>query len=440
MDVSSTISVVDQLLEPASSSGYSTERFEEPYLLVIDQLLPFYRNSAGSLFANELWQKDLRMHLAYLGNLMIACPCLLREPPTDAVSLDHLRFEVIEMPVQRSAKDGLKKLPVILRQLWLAVGRATVVHSTIAGWPFPMGWLVLPIAIVRGKLRVIVVESAPWRLQSGLAAGWRKRLRAGVQEVLGRWFVRNASLTIFTQDEYRRSMMGGNSPRGHVIPASWIDEENVLDDLAALALWKNKRLLPHLRILFAGRLVAEKGLQVLLDAMAQLNAEGFQIALDILGDGPQRKDCDELKALTGRSIRINTLGVVPYGEPFLLQVRGYDAVVIPSISDEQPRLVFDAYSQAVPVLASSTPGLRSCVREGETGRFFAPNDAHSLAELLKSVTRDELAKMGLRCLSEARSMTHEEMHRKRAALLAKLLHPDQEKPLASSSESFPKGL
>jgi len=425
MEVSSTISVVDQVSQRASASGYAAPRLDQPYLLVVDQLLPFYRDSKGSLFANELWQKDLRMHLAYLGNLIIACPCLLHEPPADAVSLDHMSIKLVEMPVQSSAKDTLKKLPIILRQLWRAVGRAKVVHSTIAGWPLPMGWLALPIAILRGKHRVIVVESAPWRLQSGLAAGWRKRLRAGIQEALGRWFVRNASLAIFTQDEYRQSMMGCQASRGHVIPASWIDEENVLDESAAIALWKNKRLLPHLRILFAGRLVTEKGLQVLLDAMTLLNAEGFHIALDILGDGPLRSACDELKALENRSIRINMLGVVPYGEPFLLQVRGYDAVVIPSISDEQPRLVFDAYSQAVPVLASSTPGLRSCVREGETGRFFAPNDAQGLSELLKTVTRDELSTLGLRCLSEARAMTHEEMHRKRAALLAKLLQPEK---------------
>jgi glycosyltransferase involved in cell wall biosynthesis len=398
-------------------------RFEEPYLLVVDQLLPFYRNSTGSIFANELWQKDLRMHLAYLGHLMIACPCLLREPPADVLSLDNMRVEIVEMPVQRGVKDTVKKLPAILSLLWRAVGRAKVVHSTIAGWPVPMGWLVLPIAILRGKLRVVVVESAPWRLQSGLPAGWRKRLRAGIQEALGRWFVRNASLAIFTQDQYRQSMMGRKASRGHVIPASWIDEENVLDESSAIALWKNKSNLPHLRILFAGRLVEEKGLRVLLDAMRLLNADGFQIAFDIMGEGPLLKECDELRAQTGSSIRMNTLGIVPYGEQFLMQVRAYDAVVIPSITDEQPRLVFDAYSQAVPILGSSTAGLRSCVREGETGMLIAPNDARSLAVLLRTVRRDQLAEMGLRCLSSAHAMTHEEMHRKRAALLVQLLRP-----------------
>ena len=64
-------------------------------------------------------------------------------------------------------------------------------------------------------------------------------------------------------------------------------------------------------------------------------------------------------------------------------IRRYDAMVVPSITDEQPRIVFDAYSLAVPVLDSDTPGLRSCVKSGEVGLFVPPNDVSSLSGLLK---------------------------------------------------------
>jgi hypothetical protein len=83
-----------------------------------------------------------------------------------------------------------------------------------------MGWIVTPLVLLSRKPYVIVVESAFWRLQPGVAVGWKRRLSASLHESLGRWVVRNADLAIFTQDEYRASMLGANVSRGHVIPAS----------------------------------------------------------------------------------------------------------------------------------------------------------------------------------------------------------------------------
>jgi glycosyltransferase involved in cell wall biosynthesis len=126
--------------------------------------------------------------------------------------------------------------------------------------------------------------------------------------------------------------------------------------------------------------------------------------------------------LTGATT-VNLLGTVPYGAPLFELIRSYDAVVVPSISDEQPRIVFDAYSQAVPVLASDTRGLRSCVKSDELGLFVAPNDVSALANLLRYVAmhRTELKRLGINSLAYAHSMTHQKMHRQRAVLLQTMI-------------------
>jgi hypothetical protein len=41
-------------------------------------------------------------------------------------------------------------------------------------------------------------------------------------------------------------------------------------------------------------------------------------------------------------------------EPFLSLLRGFDGALVPSLSDEQPRILYDAFSQAVPVIGSAT--------------------------------------------------------------------------------------
>src|SRR5437763_3525524 len=55
---------------------------------------------------------------------------------------------------------------------------------------------------------------------------------------------------------------------------------------------------------------------------------------------------------------LRLLDPVPPGAPFLALVRRYHALLLPSLSDEQPRVVLDAASQAVPAIASDTDGLR----------------------------------------------------------------------------------
>jgi glycosyltransferase involved in cell wall biosynthesis len=396
-----------------------------PYLMVVQQI-PFYRDSSGRLFVGEMWHKDLGMHLDHLKSLMVAAPVLAQQPPADAIALDRdlrmSRLEVVELPEQRSFLGSLKVMPTLVSRLWRAARRAETVHSAVAGWPMPMGWIVTPIVLVLRKRYVIVVESAPWRRQEGLASNWKVWLRSSLHERISRWIVRRADLTVFTHDGYRQSLLGKNAAKGHVIPASWIDERDILSDEDARGIWAKKLAdSERLRVVFAGRLMPDKGLPVLLDAMRQLSARGERITLDVLGEGPLKQDAEELsKHLAEGPTRVGVLGTVAYGTPLLQLLRTYDAVIVPSISDEQPRIVFDAYSQAVPVLASNTPGLRSCVRDGETGLLTKPNDARALAETLHQVSleRTRLFHMGLQSLQDARQMTHQDMHRKRAELLS----------------------
>jgi glycosyltransferase involved in cell wall biosynthesis len=399
-----------------------------PYLLAIVQM-PFYRDHAGRLFAEQLWGKDLIRHLDYLGDFTIACPCVQQEPPPDAISLEPFKGKIkwIELPDQRSLLQSIANLPRIATTLWRAVKQSQIIHTSIAGWPIPMGWIVGPIALMQKKPLIIIVESAPWRLQPGTSASWLIRLRSNVHEAIGCWLLRKCDLPIFTQDGYRQSMLGVAADRGFVIPASWIDEAAIITDQDAERLWQ-KKLDPansELHILFAGRLAAEKGLPVLLQSIRSLAAEHQPIHLDILGDGTLRAECHQASADLNGKTRVRMLGTVAYGTPLFKLLSQYHAIVVPSISDEQPRIVFDAYSQGVPVIASNTSGLRSCVQEGITGLLFTPGDPVALASvLLHGVEhREELHRLGINSIEHAREMTHRTMHLKRAVMIEELLKP-----------------
>src|SRR5690606_397449 len=133
---------------------------------------------------------------------------------------------------------------------------------------------------LRGRALILVVESAPWRLSTGEET-WRRRARALVTEALARFFVRRADLTVFTHPEYQRTL-GGADAASVVLPASWINEEDILDARSARRRWERARDRPP-SFLFAARLVREKGVRVLLAALEALDEAGVPARVTIIG-------------------------------------------------------------------------------------------------------------------------------------------------------------
>lgn len=417
--------------KPGESTLVSEEQSLPPitkrYLLVIG--IECYCDEKGSRYVERLWHKDLIEHFRYLKNFTLASPCVKQEPPEDAILLDNdpafSGVQFIDLPSPKSFARGVMSLPTTAILLWKAIGQADIVHSSVAGWPIPLGWVVTPIVKLRKKLYVIIVESAFWRLQPGIPATIQARIRAYISEALNRWCVNNADLSIFTQEEYQQSLLTTRKERGHVINASWINEENIIYPTEATKTWR-KKLSPstqELKILFVGRLIASKGVLVLLEAMALLDKENIPVKLDILGQGELLSECEKASQRMKNSVEIRTRGTVPYGPEFFQLLQEYHALVVPSISDEQPRIIYDAYSQALPILANDTPGLRNCIQNGVTGILRRCEDPVALADLLKWSLQNlnQLETMGMASLKVAPTLTHQKMHKERWLLLLEML-------------------
>jgi glycosyltransferase involved in cell wall biosynthesis len=380
------------------------EPLEVPYLLV--SIIPYFVDDDDRVWLDRLWHRDLVEHTSYLRRLTVAAP-RVDEKPTDAVLLDDDRIRFVPLPAMRSLKDGVKKAPRLARALWSAVGDAHVVHSSVVGWPYPIGWVANLIALLRKKKLFIVVESAPWRTTSDVRARPVERVRAKVTEALARAFIERSDLAVFTHDGYRETLGGG--ARGHVIPASWIHDDDVLDDDAARESWRRKG--ERVRVLFAGRFVEQKGVLVLLEAARALEARGADVQIEFLGDGAL---VELVKSSVGP--RVTWTPPVPYGPALFERVRAAHAVVVPTISDEQPRILYDAAAQAVPVIGTDTVGNRAFVRSGENGVLVPPADASALAQAL-ATPRERLEELGLRALADVRGHTLRAMHHKRRAAL-----------------------
>jgi glycosyltransferase involved in cell wall biosynthesis len=400
------------------------------YLLCIQ--IKCYCDTDGHKYLERLWFKDLKQHLKYLKNLTIACPFQYGKPPADVVPLDSddsfSRIRFIPLPSPKNFLEALLFFPITITKFWQGIGEADIVHSFVGGWPISWDWFITPIVKLRRKFYIIIVESAPWRLQPGMPSNTKARIRAYIYEKIANWSINQTDLAIFNQEKYRQNLLTNSERQGYIIHASWIDADNIISEAETTRLWRQKvsASTPALTVLFAGRLIPSKGVFSLLEAMKILDREKIPVMLDILGEGELLEECKKVSQVL-QNVQLKTLGTVPYGEQFFKLLQTYHAVVVPSISDEQPRIVYDAYSQAVPIIASNTPGLRDCVQHEQTGMLAQSNDPLALANLLKWSWQnlDKLEKMGRESLKLAQQTTHQEMHRQRWKILCELIKTDQ---------------
>lgn len=140
--------------------------------------------------------------------------------------------------------------------------------------------------------------------------------------------------------------------------------------------------LPDRFVLYFGRLSAEKGVGVLLDAVAQLP----EVPLVVCGDGPLHEALAARGAEIGAD-RIRFTGHVSQAAIRALLERAA-AVVVPTLSPENaPYTVLEAAAAAVPVIVSDMGGLPE-MADVVAGRVVPVGDVPALAEQIDRVWRE----------------------------------------------------
>jgi glycosyltransferase involved in cell wall biosynthesis len=145
-------------------------------------------------------------------------------------------------------------------------------------------------------------------------------------------------------------------------------------------------------VAFAGRLVREKGADVLLRAFARVIAQISDAQLLLIGEGPEREGLNRLIADLEISASVSVPGYMARQE---MECRFSTAWVqaVPSRWAEPFGLVAaEAMMRGTAVVASASGGLAEIVRDGKTGFLVPPGDAEALTEALIRLLQDrELA-------------------------------------------------
>ncbi|QKR99436.1 glycosyltransferase [Sphingomonas sp. CL5.1] len=144
-------------------------------------------------------------------------------------------------------------------------------------------------------------------------------------------------------------------------------------------------------IVIVARLVAKKGIDLLIDAFHRAAPEGW--ILRILGDGPERAKLEAQVAALGIGGRVTFDGARPHAD-CLAAIATAGLFVLPcrtATNDDRdgiPVVLMEAMAAGRAVIAGDLPTIRELVSDGETGLLAPPDDAGAIAALIARLTAD----------------------------------------------------
>lgn len=221
-------------------------------------------------------------------------------------------------------------------------------------------------------------------------------LYRGLEKVLGAMTDGVIFESGFAADAYASSVRPGDLP-SRIVPNGVTDSEfacvHTRYDAAAFV--------------FVGELRMLKGVDLLLGALARLNAKQPVRAV-IVGDGPDASHFKTLAKQLGLSRRVTFTGAMPARDAF---ARGR-CLVMPSRAESLPYIALEAAAAGLPLIATDVGGVNEIVRGTDT-RLAKPDNVDSLVEHMSRFLGDQAS-----AYARARKLRAVVGHRFRVSVMA----------------------
>jgi len=279
----------------------------------------------------------------------------------------------------------------------LAVGRGQT--TIVCQSPYEGIGTMLVARVLPRRIRppVVVEVHGDWTSASRLYGSTLRRFFAPMSDRLAEWSVRNADRVRVIGD-YTESLVRRLRPEGP------IDRFITFSDFSTFLEDPPEPLPEDRQVAFVGVLDRHKGVDILMDAWAQVVREHPQARLLLAGDGALRGAVDRRIREGGLDSRVRLLGHQPRPRVKELLDRSR-MLVLPSRSEGLGRVVLEAFARGRPVVATRVGGIPELVSDGTTGLLVPVGESRSLADAILSLLDDDerLKAMGaeaLRSVSE----------------------------------------
>ncbi|PKQ27893.1 MAG: glycosyl transferase family 1 [Candidatus Anoxymicrobium japonicum] len=153
-------------------------------------------------------------------------------------------------------------------------------------------------------------------------------------------------------------------------------------------------------VFFVGRLVYEKGVQTVIEAMPLILKKIPNVTFVVAGSGPHLNQLKSLVSALGLGEKIIFTGHLDT-DALCAFYKSADLTVVPSLYEPFGMVVLESMAMGTPTIVADTGGLSEIVAHEETGLKFEPGNPDSLAGAMLRVLEDP--ELNARITSDAMS-------------------------------------
>jgi len=147
-----------------------------------------------------------------------------------------------------------------------------------------------------------------------------------------------------------------------------------------------------------GRLSAEKGFDILLQAISLLHKEGLEIKLVLIGDGPMKNELQHMAVSLGIDKYVLFTGYLTNAS---LYFNCFDILTISSLTEGLPITLLEAMRAGVPVVSTQVGGIPDVITDGKSGMLVTPGNVAELSAAIKLISVSPKIRDSLRNMASA---------------------------------------
>ena len=146
----------------------------------------------------------------------------------------------------------------------------------------------------------------------------------------------------------------------------------------------------HLNILYVGNIIKQKGLDVVVRALANLKSQNFKLTIAGRTDMEPKFVKYIYKLINKLDLYNQIIFTGPLQEKQLVETyRLNDVLVLPSNNEAYGIVYIEALGFGLPVIGTTKGGAREIINHGVNGYLIEPNDSIKLAEYLSILQMDQ---------------------------------------------------
>jgi len=253
-------------------------------------------------------------------------------------------------------------------------------------------WLVAQSAVTLAQSTGAALVATLHATEAGRNQGWLpKPLNLAIHSV-ERWLAHQAAAVITcsrTMQDEVTALLEVGAARVHVV-SNGIDAARWTATARAKSTARAQYVTDGPLLVYAGRLVHEKGVQTLLRALRPLRDAHPGLRLVVAGTGPYEAKLHALARQLRIARAVDFLGFVPESRlPALLGAA--DAVIVPSFYEPFGIVALEAVCAGAPLVVAETGGLGDLAADGVAIASFPSGDVDALATAIGKVLVDPAA-------------------------------------------------